>query len=115
MTVENYIDRVKERAFTIADNNIQDCQINYREVLLMAIVNNIVNVSYWFRDEFRIDFIDVFETDENFEPLEETPELLDKLDKIIGEINDRGIYDTIVYPVYKELWDIDYFEDVKKY
>ena len=33
MTVENYIDRVKERAFTIADNNIQDCQINYREVL----------------------------------------------------------------------------------
>lgn len=115
MTVENYIDRVKERAFTIADYNIRDCQRNYREILLAAIVNNIINISYWYRDEFRIDFIDVFETDENFELLEETPELMDKLDKIIEDINKRDIYKTIIYPIYKELWGIDYAEDIKKY
>src|SRR5574344_1068945 len=115
MTVENYIDRIKERAYTIAYNNIKDCQRNYRIVFLQAIVDNIINVSYNFRDELRTDFIDVFETDENFEPVEDTVELMDKLREVFNELDNSVISNIITLPLYKELWGIDLGEDIKKY
>lgn len=115
MTVENYIDRIKERAYTIAYNNIKDCQKNYRMVFLQAIVDNIINVSYNFRDELRTDFIDVFETDENFEPVEDPEELIYKLSEVFNELDSSVISNIIVLPLYKELWGIDFGEDIKNY
>ena len=114
MDFTEYLYRAKERIYTIAFNNILNCQINYRAILLQAIVNNVLDENIQYEDKFRIDYISVFETDENYEDIDLKWEDQNRISKIADKIYNHN-YRLVFCPIYKELWNIEYIEDIKNY